>query len=64
MLAWATRENMEIYQSICRAKLKSKQMIVPSWTISDPDRTVESEKKVDRRRVTHNQKKRDIKKQE
>ena len=57
MLAWATRWKMGIYQSIRRAKLLSKKMIVPIWKIWEPDRTDEPRKKVDKRRIKESGKK-------
>ena len=48
---------MGIYQSICQAKLISKQTTVPSWKIWDPERTVKPEKKVNRRVTQLRQKK-------
>ena len=51
MLARATRRKIGIYQSVCRAKIASKQMTVPIWNIWEPKRTDKPEKKVDKRRL-------------
>ena len=40
-----------IYQSVCRAKLASKQLTVPIWKIWEPEWTDEPEKKVDKKRL-------------
>ena len=63
MLAWATRWKMGIYQSVCRAKLASKQMTVPIWKIWEPERTNEPAKKVDKRRLKQTKQKKYIKQQ-
>ena len=56
MLAWATRWKVGIYQSVRRAKLASKEKTVPIWKIWDHDRTDEPIKKVDKRRLQQNRK--------
>ena len=57
MLSWVTRWKIGIYQSVCRAKMISKQMTVPIWKIWEPERTNEPVKKVDKRRITASRKK-------
>ena len=57
MLAWVTRWKIGIYQSVCRAKIISKQMIVPIWKIWEQERNNESIKKVDKRRIAASRKK-------
>ena len=42
---------MRIYQSVCWAKLASKQMKVPIWKIWEPERTDKPEMKVDKRQL-------------
>ena len=57
MLAWVTRWKIGIYQSVRRAKVISKRMIVPIWKIWKPERTNETVKKVNKRRITASRKK-------
>ena len=56
MLSWVTRWKIGIYQSVCRAKMISKQMTVPIWKIWEPEQTNEPVKKVDKRRITASRK--------
>ena len=57
MLAWATRWKIGIYQSVCRAKLASKDKTVPIWKIWDHDRIDKPVKRIDRSRITQTKQK-------